>query len=100
MAVTVTPGTNAVVLTPGVSVEAIPPEPNGGFITNPLSPSDQGLAVAEVLYVNPIGTAAVVANGSTFALQPGQTWSVISGQASSTFVNAASGGHRFSVVYW
>lgn len=104
VAVTVTPGKNAVVTTGGTAVEAIPVNPNGGIITNPLTAADQGLTgpgvVPEPLYVNPINQATLTANGNTFALAPGQSWVVIPGQSSSTFVNAASNGHKFSVVYW
>jgi hypothetical protein len=100
MAVTVTPGKAAVVTQAGVAVEAIPPNINGGIITNPLSAADQGVGAAEPLYVNPINQATTSANNTTFALQPGGTWTVIPGQSSSTFVNAASAGHKFSVVYW
>ena len=84
----------------GGNVTAIPSNPNGGFIINPLSATDQGLAVAEVLYVDPINNAGLVAFGTTFALQPGQRWDLIPGQTSATSVNALSASHRFSAVYW
>ena len=78
---------------------------NGGLITNPLAASDQGLANAEVLYVDPVGTCAPVsgvlgAYGTIFALQPGQSWPLIAGQTTATYVNALSQGHRFSVVLY
>lgn len=101
LAVTVQPGRNAVVATGGTAVEAIPVNPNGGLITNPLTATDQGITgPAEPIYVNPISPGALSGNGSNFALQPGQSWVVIPGQASSTWVNAATDGHRFSVVFW
>lgn len=99
-AVTVTPGKNSTITTGGTSVEAIPPNPNGGIITNPLTAADQGIAVAEPLYINPISPATTTGNNTTFALAPGQSWVVVPGQSSSTFANAASDGHKFSVVYW
>lgn len=81
------------------AVTAVPAGVGGGFITNPLSDANQGVT-AEVLYVNPVGAAGVAANGTTFALQPGQTWSLIPGQTTATSVNALSDGHKFSVVWW
>jgi hypothetical protein len=101
MTTPVTPvaGPNTFITTGGVSVIAIFPAPNGGYITNPLSASDQGIATAETLYVDPVGSAGVLhANTTTFALAPGQTWTVIAGQTTPTFVNAATSGHKFSAV--
>ena len=96
--VTPIPGLVSQVTTGGTAVEAVAAGPNGGFITNPLSAADQGLANTEPLYVNPVGAAGVAANGTTFALQPGGTWFLIPGQLTQTSVNAASSGHKFSVV--
>jgi hypothetical protein len=75
--------------------------PNGGFITNPVSNVDQGIspAAAENLYINPTGAPATLsANGTCFALAPGQTWTLIPGQTTATSVNAATSGHKFSGV--
>jgi len=58
---------------PGVPVNAIAPNQSGGYIVNPLLAIDQGLTNAEVLYVNQVGPATVNANGTTIALQPGQS---------------------------
>lgn len=84
----------------GTPVIVAPAGVNGGFITNPASPTDQGLADAETLYVDPVGAAGLEANGTTFALAPGQSWSFIPGQTTTTSVNAQSAGHKFSVVYY
>lgn len=103
MAVTpVTPraGAASVVVVGGTPVMVIDVGPNGGFITNPFSAVDQGLGAAETLYVDPVNDSAAAGNGTTFALQPGQTWTVIPGQTTKTSVNAASAGHKFSVVRW
>lgn len=86
--------------TGGTAVTVVPTGPNGGFITNPLSATDQGIATAEVLYVNPVSGATLNGNGTTFALQPGQTWLIIPGQSTVTSVNAATSGHKFSAVYY
>ena len=104
MAVTpVTPvaGLNSQIVTGGVAVNAIGPLPNGGLIVNPSSAGDQGLSPSpETLYVSPVGPATLTANGTTFAIQPGGSWTVIAGQSTSTSVNAASSGHKFSVIQW
>jgi hypothetical protein len=100
MTVTPTPGLASVVTAGGTPVNAIGPMPNGGFITNPASASDQGLGAAENLYIDPVGAAGLNGNGTTFVLAPGQTWTVIPGQSTPTSVNAASSGHKFSVVVW
>ena len=98
--VIIKPGTNSVVVTGGVAVAAIPPNINGGFITNPQQSADQGVTPAEALYINPIAAGGLVANGTNFALPPGSTWTIVPGQTTATWVNAATAGHRFSVVYW
>ncbi len=92
-------GANTVVTTGGQSVLAIQPNPNGGYITNPLIATDQGISTVEPLYVDPVGSASVLqANGTIIALQPGQSWPVIPGQTTPTYVNAATSGHKFTAV--
>lgn len=98
---TIYPGTNSSISTGGTAVVAVPANPNGGIITNPLASTDQNVSAAEVLYVDCVGTCPTLgAYGTIFALQPGQSWTIIAGQATATYVNAASSGHRFSVIYW
>ena len=82
----------------GTPVTVFDALPNGGFITNPASNTDQGIANAESLYVNPVGAASLEANGTTFEILPGGTWEVIPGQTTTTTVNAVSDGHKFSAV--
>ena len=84
----------------GTAAPAVPGGISGGFITNPSSASEQGLGAAEALYVDPVGAAGTSGHGTTFTLQPGQSWPLIPGQTTQTSVNAISSGHRFSVVYW
>jgi hypothetical protein len=94
IAVTPVAGLASTVPTGGTAVVAIGANPNGGFITNPAS-------ATETLFVDPTGNAATLtAGGTCFGLAPGQTWSVIPGQTTSTSVNAASNGHTFSSVVW
>ena len=107
MATPVTPvaGLASVVTTGGTSVIAAGQNPNGGFIQNPSNAADQGLVTAEDLIVNPVGSAANpntsgVANGTNFRISPGGTWQLIPGQTTSTSVNAASSGHKFSVTVY
>jgi len=100
--VTPTAGLVSTVAVGGVAVEAVGTAPNGGFITNPASNTDQGIApgAAEPLYVDPVGAAGLAGNGTTFALAPGQTWEIIPGQTTPTTVNAVTTGHKFSVVVY
>ena len=100
MSVTPVAGLASQIVTGNTAVDAIGPGPNGGIITNPASAADQGLATAEVLWVNPVTTAGIAANGTTFAIQPGGSWSVIPGQTTATSVNGATSGHKFTVVSW
>jgi hypothetical protein len=101
MSVTPTPGLVAQVATGGQSVTVFPGGITGGFIVNPSGATDQGISVPEVLYVDPTGNAAVLqANGTCFALFPGQSWQAIPEQATSTAVNAQTSGHKFSAVMW
>lgn len=99
----VTPQVGSAVSVPvgGTAVNAFPGGISGGFLQNPVAATDQGLSNAENLYVDPTGNPATQqGNGSTFALAPGVTWSVIPGQTTATSVNAPSSGHKFSAVYW
>lgn len=98
MAVTPVPGNASVVVTGGVAVDAVLANPNGGFITNPVSSADQGIDPPEDLYINAIDAATLVGNGNTFVLAPGQTWLIIPGQTTKTSVNALTSGHKFSVL--
>ena len=100
MSYSINRGVTSTIAVSGTAVVVVPAAPNGGVITNPYLASDQGLVTAEVLYVNPVGLATLTANNTTFALQPGQSWQVIPGQTTQTTVNAPTGGHAFSVIWW
>jgi hypothetical protein len=86
--------------TPVNAVLAVPIGIGGGFIMNPFTAADQGLGAAEPLYINPVANATLQGNGTTVALQPGQTWVIPAGQNTPTSVNATSNGHKFTVVWW
>jgi hypothetical protein len=104
--VTPVAGAASVVTVGGTPVIAVAAGPNGGFIQNPVSAADQGnLPAAEDLVINPVGAAAspTVAggvNGTNFRIPPGGIWQLIPGQTTNTSVNAATGGHKFSVVVY
>ena len=100
MSVTPIAGVASSIVVGGTAVTAIAANPNGGLITNGYTAADQGLASAEPLYINAVTTAGVLGNGTTFALQPGQSWSIIPGQTTPTSVNALTSGHQFSVTSW
>ena len=86
--------------TAGIPTNAISPNMSGGYIVNPMLAADQGLTVAEVLYVNQVQPASVVANGTTIALQPGQSYTVIPNTTTAVSVASASANHKFTSVQW
>ena len=99
-AVTPKAGLTDVVGMGGTPVTVAPGGINGGYVTNPASNVDQNLAVAEDLFVDPVGAAGLGGNGTTFRIPPGGTWTMIPGQTTPTTVNANSSGHAFTVVYF
>lgn len=94
----------SVIATGGTAVQVAPAGVGGGFITNPASNTDQDIVTAEPLYVSPVsttpGSAPGDGNGTTFVLYPGQTWTMIPGQTTATYVNAATTGHKFSGTFY
>jgi D-lyxose ketol-isomerase len=87
-------------VTPGTAVIAIATNQAGGYIVNPTIAADQGLATAEVLYVNQVTNATLQANGTTIALQPGQSYTVIPYTTTPVTVSAPSASHKFTAVQW
>jgi hypothetical protein len=86
--------------TPGLPINAIAANQTGGYVVNPLLAADQGLATAEVLYVNQVGPSDVQANNTTIALQPGQSYTVIPQTTTPVSVASASANHKFTAVQW
>ena len=84
----------------GQSIVALYPPQNGGIIANPPTAEDQGIAIAEPLFVSLTGTATPYESASTFALYPGQSISVVVGSVLPVWVNAATSGHKFSAVFF
>lgn len=72
----------------------------GGIITNPSTPAEQGLSDVEVLFVDVVGPADTKETATTLVLQPGQSYFVTPGQSTNVSVNAVSTGHRFTAVVY
>lgn len=100
MAVTPVAGLASSISAGGTPVVVAPAGVSGGILTNPVSITDQGIATAETLYVNQVTAAGLAGNGTTFALDPGQSWTLIPGSTLPVSVNAQTTGHRFSIIYW
>jgi hypothetical protein len=86
--------------TPVIAVLAVPVGINGGYVVNPLTAADQGLGAVEPLYVNIVTNATTSGNGTTIALQAGQSFTLVPGQTTAVSVNAATSGHKFTTVWW
>ena len=95
-------GAVSVVTTAGTAVTAVQGPINGGFITNPLSATDQGIGAAEGLTVNFVTTATNAGNnGSQLLLAAGATIALPAlGPSGKVSVNALTSGHKFTVVIW
>ena len=86
--------------TPGIPTNAIAANQQGGYVVNPLTAADQGIATAEVLYVNQVGPSDTQANGTTIALQPGQSYTVIPYTTTTVSVASLTANHKFTAVQW
>lgn len=85
---------------PGIPVDAIAANQSGGYVVNPLTAADQGLSTAEVLYVDQVSPADTQANGTTIALQPGQSYTVIPNTTTPVSVASLTPNHKFTAVQW
>lgn len=94
MAVTPTPGLawQTPVLV-GAPIDALDNELVGGYIMNP---SD----APGVLFVDPTGAAATVANGTAYALPPGQAYYAIPLSTLPVSVASNFASHAFVSVQW
>jgi len=70
----------------------------GGLIQNPPTPEDQGLTSIENLYVSLVDPASTIESGTTYLVPPGSFFTIPPGNIRNVYVNAPSGGHRFSGV--
>lgn len=85
------------------AVNAIDVNQAGGYIVNPSDAIDQGQssgADPAVLYINQVTSASTVANTTTIALQPGQSYSIIPYTTTPVSVASKIGNHRFTAVMW
>ena len=95
-------GTTSTVATGGTAVSAVTGPAVGCYIFNGSTATEQNIATAEVLYVDPVTTATTTAGGSNVAMVPGQNWSCPGsvGPGRVISINAATSGHKVTVVVW
>lgn len=98
MTVTIYPAVKTVVDVGGQPITCMYGPLSGGLIVNPYSAGNQGIGVAETLYVCLNGDAGLAENVTTFAIQPGGLFKVPAGNTTNVSINAASTGHRFSAI--
>lgn len=72
----------------------------GGVIVNPLTAEDQGLAVAESLFVDFTGPAYSYVTGTTVELLPGQSIDIPADNPNGAWVTSQHGKHKFSCVLY
>ncbi len=96
--VSLTQGASISVSVGGQSVVAVYGGVQGAIIWNPATAPDQGIGVAELLYLDPTGPAKLFDNEACVALFPGQFYIVPPGDSTNVWVNAATSGHKFSCV--
>jgi hypothetical protein len=96
---TLSSGLTSVVLAGGTSIQVATSNMTtaGGYIVNPLAPIDQGIHIAESLFINlAVPAQAALVNTNT-ELPPGDMFIVPPG--SSVWINAKTSGHRFTAVF-
>lgn len=91
-------GAHSVVVEGGTPVVAIYGPAQGGLIVNPQFAGDQGIAEAEVLWLDIVNPAVLGQTNTCIPIQPGQWFTIPPGCTTNISVNAATSGHRFSVV--
>jgi hypothetical protein len=72
----------------------------GGVIVNPLTAEDQGLEVAESLFVDFTGPSYSYVTGTTFELKPGESVEIPEHNLNGAWVTSANGGHRFTCIVY
>lgn len=96
-------GTASSIVTGGTAVTVVTGPVNGGYICNPLNTAAQGVT-AENAYVDQVGTPGSTdgaANGTTALLVAGQCLTLPPTKTGSVVkANAATSGHKLSVVVW
>ena len=101
--VTPAPGTTSTIATGGTAITLATGPLHGGYVTNPPNTASQGVS-AENAYVDPVaspGSTDSAANGTTSLLTPGQSFTIPALAAGALLRgNAATTGHKFTVVTW
>jgi hypothetical protein len=102
--VTPVAATSSTITTGGTAVIIVTGPCNGGYVTNPVNAAAQGLSVTENAYldfVNTPGSTDSAANGTTILIEPGQNFTLPPlAPGSNLKANAASNGHKLTVVVW
>lgn len=97
-------GTTATIATGGTAVTILSGPINGCYVVNPLNAAAQGIGAAENAYVDPVGTPGSsdsAANGTTTLLQSGQSFTCPPFASGINLkANAATSGHKLTVVSW
>lgn len=98
-------GTTSQIVVGGQAVVAIIGPVSGGYIVNPESAADQGISAVEQLFVDPVASptsASGSGNGTASSLDAGQPWTLPCAipDGVTVRVNAATAGHKFTVVVW
>ena len=97
-------GTASTITTGGTAVTIVTGPIKGGYIVNPINLAAQGIAAAENAYCDPVaspGSTDANGNGTTAILTPGAPF-YIPALATGILVkcNAATSGHKLTVVVW
>jgi hypothetical protein len=98
-AVSLYPGAASQVTTGGKAVAAAFGPLLGGFVMNPLAAADQDVP-AEPLFLDLTGPAATSETATTIELAPGALFSFPADFGGTVWVNAATSGHKFSIVVY
>jgi hypothetical protein len=96
--------TASAIVTGGTALTIATGPINGGYVTNPANSARQAIATAEPLYIDPVaspGSTDAAANGTTTALDIGQTYTIPALASGHVLrANAATSGHKFTIVVW
>lgn len=97
-------GSASAIASAGVAITAVAGPISGGFIINPSTSTQQGIATAEAAYLDMVATPTTsdnAANGTTLKLFPGDRFDIPPIKTGvSVKVNAVTAGHKFTVVVW
>jgi hypothetical protein len=96
-AVQLYPLSRSIIQNGGTSVQVAYGPILGGRIANPVLAIWQNIAIAESIYVDLTGPAALFGSATTQEILPGQDFTLPAG-ATNVWVNAASSGHQFGGV--